>query len=165
MVVGSRDSESGSRRAGGGGACASVWDDGIVDGDVLLLLCAAPLDGHHDDDDDDDDVLRLVSAFGSAAVVGFAGFVAPLLPNSACICAMNLAISGSLYVGSVDGAGCVSVPLLVTAVTVAGALAFGEAPDDHSQPIFLFFARWLSRCDFGFAASLVGGVSDFCVYF
>jgi hypothetical protein len=111
-----------------------------------------PQDGHHDDDEEDDDgacegVGNVDACFGSGTL-GRVDVVLLLLllppPNSACICAMNFATSGSLYVdsGAMGGAGRVSVLLLLAVLVLVleweceEALPFGAAPDDHIQPIF-----------------------------
>jgi hypothetical protein len=117
-VVGRRDSATGSRRAGASPSLGVDWGVGVVREDVddVLPIPLPPQEGHHDEDDDDDNAVVVVGAiegFGSGAAFGLEGTVGVvpvvlvlllllllLPPNSACICAMNFAISGSLYAGS-----------------------------------------------------------------
>jgi hypothetical protein len=120
------------------------------DEDEDELELAGHKDRHKDDEDESFSgvvVDVVVSAFGGLGALGPVDVVVLLLlppPNSCCICAMNLATSGSSYVDSdsgaeaVDGAGLFSVLLLLLPLLLAsGVLPFGADPDDHIQPILL----------------------------
>jgi len=166
MVVGRRDSATGSRRAGVSPLSAEGWVVVREDVDAVVGIEGwasfedvddelPPQEGHHEEDDDD--VVAVVGAidgFGSDAAFGLTGAVGVvavalllllllLPPNSACICAMNFAISGSPYAGSGALAGVSAVFVLLVALLLASP--FGAAPDDQIQPIF-FLRAFATLC-------------------